>query len=57
MRNRRPILLLLLIVCGITAALYAVGRTHSLLSFIFLCVVMVVAITVTIWYAAFDEQQ
>ena len=57
MRNRRPIILLLLIICGMTAALYTVRHAHSLLSFIFLCAVMVVAITATIWYSSIDEQQ
>ena len=52
-----PIILLLLIICGMTAALYTVRHAHSLLSFIFLCAVMVVAITATIWYSSIDEQQ
>jgi hypothetical protein len=59
MKRQTAILFLLSIACGfgIVAALYSLAQTHSLWSFIFLCVMMVFAVTVTSWYTAVDPQQ
>jgi hypothetical protein len=59
MKRQTAILFLLSIACvfGIVAALYLLAQTHSLWSFIFLCAMMVFAVTVTSWYTAVDPQQ
>jgi hypothetical protein len=57
MNSQRAIVFLLMILCGIVEALYSLAHTRSLLSFIMLCGVMVIAIAAAAWYTAIDQQQ
>lgn len=58
MNRLRVIPILLSITCGIIGALYSLAHTHSLWSFIFLCAVMIFAVTTTAsWYTADDQPQ
>jgi hypothetical protein len=52
MNTRNAVLFLLptALVCGVTWALYSLSNTHSLWSFIVLCVVNFVVMA-TVWYA------
>jgi hypothetical protein len=57
-QKQTAILALLLIACGIIGALYSLGHTRSVFSFVCLCAVMAIAVMATAaWYTVVDQER